>query len=78
MRSLSPQPAQSAPGSPSQGALTTKELVLVIVVVVVAGALAALGMPVFGALEFITGALYVAVRSVRAMRAAGAPPLEAV
>ncbi|MFB7918878.1 hypothetical protein [Streptomyces sp. NPDC056061] len=49
-----------------------------IVVVVVAGALAALGMPVFGALEFIAGALCVAVRSVRAMRAADVPPPGAV
>ncbi|MCX4902600.1 hypothetical protein OG571_45805 (plasmid) [Streptomyces sp. NBC_01369] len=49
-----------------------------VVVVVVAGALAAFGMPVFGALEFIAGALCVAVRSVKAMRATDVPPLEAV
>ncbi|MFF4668029.1 hypothetical protein [Streptomyces sp. NPDC001282] len=75
MRSFSPPPA---PGGPSQGALTTTELVVVVVVVVVAGVLAALGMPVFGALEFIVGSFCVAGRSVRAMRAADAPPLEAV
>ncbi|WP_331750601.1 MULTISPECIES: hypothetical protein [unclassified Streptomyces] len=51
---------------------------VVVVVVVVAGVLAAFGMPVFGALEFIAGALCVAVRSVRAMRATDVPPLEAV
>ncbi|MGW0960824.1 hypothetical protein ACWD4K_17725 [Streptomyces gelaticus] len=75
MRSFSPPPA---PGGPSQGALTTTELVVVVVVVVVAGALSALGMPVFGALEFIAGALYIAGRSIKAMRAAEVPPHGAV
>ncbi|MFD3485004.1 hypothetical protein [Streptomyces sp. NPDC058665] len=71
MRLFPPPPA---PGSdPSQGALTTTELIVVVVVIVVATVLAALGMPLFGAIEFIGGALYVAVRSVRAMRTA--PPL---
>ncbi|MFI5775303.1 hypothetical protein ACIA74_44345 [Streptomyces sp. NPDC051658] len=75
MRSFSSPPA---PGGPSQGALTTTELVVVVVVVVVAAGLAALRMPVFGALEFIAGALYVACRSVKAMRAVEVPPFEAV
>ncbi|MFH8476588.1 hypothetical protein [Streptomyces sp. NPDC018000] len=75
MRSFSSPPA---PGGPSQGALTTTELIVVIVVIVVAAGLAAFGIPVFGALEFIAGALYVACRSVKAMRAAEVPPLEAV
>lgn len=76
MRSLS---SPSTPGSSSsQGALTTTELVVVVVVVLVAALLAALGMPVLGALEFIAGALYVACRSVIALRAAQRPPLEAV
>ncbi|MCL7382589.1 hypothetical protein [Streptomyces sp. 35G-GA-8] len=67
-------PSPPAAGSdPSQGALTTKELIVVVVAIVVAATLAALGMPLFGAIEFISGALYVAGRSVRAMRTA--PPL---
>ncbi|MEV8346447.1 hypothetical protein [Streptomyces niveus] len=60
-------------GDPSQGALTTKELVVVVVVIVVAAVLTALGMPLFGALEFVAGTLYVAGRSVRAMRTATPP-----
>ncbi|MFB6819667.1 hypothetical protein ACFCV8_34585 [Streptomyces sp. NPDC056347] len=75
MRSFSSPPA---PGGPSQGALTTTEMIVVVVVIVVAAGLAALGMPVFGALELIAGALCVACRSVRAMRAADAPPAGAV
>jgi hypothetical protein len=74
MRSLPPPPPLG--GAPAQGALTTPELAVVILVVVVAAGLAALGMPVFGALEFVAGALCVAVRSVRAMRTA--PPAGAV
>jgi hypothetical protein len=63
---------------PLLGALTTIEMIVVIVVVVVAAGLAISGMPLFGALEFITGSLYVAGRSVRAMRAAGVLASEAV
>ncbi|MER6774931.1 hypothetical protein ABT389_34955 [Streptomyces bacillaris] len=75
MRSLS---SPSSGSGSSQGALTTTELVIVVVVVLVAALLAALGMPVLGALEFIAGALYVACRSVITLRAAQGPPLEAV
>ncbi|MFD8688232.1 hypothetical protein [Streptomyces sp. NPDC059651] len=45
-----------------------------IVVVVVAAALAALGMPVAGALAFVGGALGIAAHSVQALRASQAPP----
>lgn len=58
------------------GALTPGEAALIVVVIVVAGALALTGLPMFGALEFITGALYVAVRSLRTMRTAAALPPE--
>ncbi|MEU0957834.1 hypothetical protein ABZ353_36755, partial [Streptomyces niveus] len=44
-----------------------------VVVIVVAAVLAALGMPLFGALEFVAGTIYVAGRSVRAMRTATPP-----
>ncbi|MGW6506559.1 hypothetical protein [Streptomyces niveus] len=44
-----------------------------VVVIVVAAVLTALGMPLFGALEFVAGTLYVAGRSVRAMRTATPP-----
>ncbi len=72
-------PSPSGPGhSPSQGALTTTEMLVVVVVVVVAAALAVSGMPVFGVLEFIAGSLYVACRSVKAVRTAEMPPSEAV
>ncbi|MEV8457680.1 hypothetical protein AB0467_34420 [Streptomyces sp. NPDC052095] len=71
MRSFTFPPA---PRGPSQGALTTTEMIVVVVVILVAAGLAALGMPVIGALEFIAGALCVACRSVKAMRAADAPP----
>ncbi|MFE3074242.1 hypothetical protein [Streptomyces sp. NPDC059247] len=76
MRTTSPPPAHG--GGPSQGALTTTELIIVVVVVLVAAGLTAFGMPVFGAVEFIVGALCIACRSVKAMRAAEAPPSEAV
>ncbi|MFE2374406.1 hypothetical protein [Streptomyces sp. NPDC059398] len=72
MRSLSSSPA---PGrGPSAGALTTTETVVVVVVLVVATVLAATGKPMPGALEFITGALYVSCRYVRAVRAAARLP----
>ncbi|WP_431776181.1 hypothetical protein [Streptomyces cucumeris] len=53
-------------------------MLVVVVVVVVAAALAVSGMPVFGVLEFIAGSLYVACRSVKAVRTAEMPPSEAV
>ncbi|MFD4574224.1 hypothetical protein ACFWNK_19680 [Streptomyces sp. NPDC058417] len=76
MRSFTSSPAPREDSS--QGALTTSEMIVVVVVVVVAAVLAAFGMPVFGALEFIVGALCVACRSVRAMRTPQVPPFEAV
>ncbi|WP_326763272.1 hypothetical protein OG978_47135 (plasmid) [Streptomyces sp. NBC_01591] len=68
------------PSSPSAypGALTPGEVVIILVVILVAGALALAGLPMFGALEFIAGALYVAVSSLRAMRTTTAPSPEAV
>lgn len=75
MRSLLFPPAPG--GDPSQGALSTPEMVIVLVIIIVAAGLAVLGMPIWGAFEFITGALCVACRSIRAMRTSG-PPLEAV
>ncbi|MFG2615916.1 MULTISPECIES: hypothetical protein [Streptomyces] len=51
-------------------------MTIIVVVIVVAGTLALTGLPMFGALEFITGALYVAVRSLKAMRTAAALPPE--
>ncbi|MFE7329250.1 hypothetical protein ACFU8W_30545 [Streptomyces sp. NPDC057565] len=64
--------------SASPGALTPGEVVIILVVILVAGALALAGLPMFGAVEFIAGALYVAVSSLRAMRTTTAPSLEAV
>jgi hypothetical protein len=61
-------------GDPSSGALTTAEMVIVVVIIFVAAGLAALGMPMIGALEFIAGALCVACRSVRALRKSSSPP----
>ncbi|MFF9352709.1 hypothetical protein [Streptomyces sp. NPDC014734] len=75
MRSFSSPPT---PRGPSQGALTTTEMIVVVVVILVAAGLAALGMPVIGALEFIAGAFCVACRSVKAIRAADAPQAGAV
>ncbi|WP_370666709.1 hypothetical protein [Streptomyces sp. IBSBF 2507] len=49
-----------------------------IVVVVVAAALAALGMPVSGALAFVGGALGIAAHSVKAMRTPQTPPPDSV
>ncbi|WP_406002382.1 hypothetical protein [Streptomyces sp. NBC_00829] len=54
------------------------EVRLVIVVVVVAAALAALGMPVTGALAFVGGALGIAAHSVKALRAPQVPPPDGV
>ncbi|MFF8919229.1 hypothetical protein ACF08M_39575 [Streptomyces sp. NPDC015032] len=62
----------------SPGALTRGEVVVILVVILVAGALALAGLPMFGALEFIAGALYVAVSSLRTMRTTTAPSPEAV
>lgn len=76
MRSI---PLWPAPGPhPAHQGLTAAEVRLVIVVVVVAAALAALGMPVTGALAFISGALGIAAHSVRALRAPQDPPLDGV
>ncbi|MEU8525811.1 hypothetical protein AB0C77_09460 [Streptomyces sp. NPDC048629] len=58
-------------------ALTPGELLIVVVVVIAAAALAAYGLPTIGALEFIAGALYVACRSVIALRSASQRPSEA-
>ncbi|MGW1818677.1 hypothetical protein ACWCQM_34585 [Streptomyces sp. NPDC002125] len=66
------------PSSASPGALTSGEVVVVVVVVVVAGVFALAGLPVFGALEFIAGALCVALSSLRAMRTAAVSPPGAV
>ncbi|KPC79685.1 MULTISPECIES: hypothetical protein [Streptomyces] len=66
-----------SPG-PSPGALTPGEVIIILVVVLVAGALALAGLPMFGALEFIAGALYISVRSLKAMRMTAELPSEAV
>ncbi|WP_327173553.1 hypothetical protein OG471_41220 [Streptomyces sp. NBC_01336] len=72
MRSI---PLWSAPGpQPACDGLTAAEVRLVIVVVVVAAGLAALGMPVTGALAFVGGALGIAAHSVRALRVPQVPP----
>ncbi|MFD4863265.1 hypothetical protein [Streptomyces atratus] len=68
------------PSSPSAspGALTPGEVVIILVVILVAGVLALAGLPMFGALEFIAGAVCVAVSSLRAMRTTTRPSPEAV
>ncbi len=72
MRSI---PLWPAPGpQPAHDGLTAAEVRLVIVVVVVAAGLAALGMPITGALAFVSGALGIAAHSVRALRASQLPP----
>ncbi|MGX1508831.1 hypothetical protein RKD44_000119 [Streptomyces collinus] len=76
MRSIHLWPA---PGpQPAHPGLTAAEVRLVIVVVVVAAALAALGMPVSGALAFVGGALGIAAHSVKAMRTPQTPPPDSV
>ncbi|MFF1918737.1 hypothetical protein ACFVYE_46055 [Streptomyces sp. NPDC058239] len=72
--SLFPQ----SPSNASPGALTPGEVITILVVILVAGALALAGLPMFGALEFIAGALYVAVSSLKAIRTTTAPSPEAV
>ncbi|MER7496377.1 hypothetical protein ABT033_27750 [Streptomyces pharetrae] len=72
MRSI-PLPQDPGP-QPAHDGLTAAEVRLVIVVVVVASGLAALGMPVAGALTFVGGALGIAAHSVQALRAPQAPP----
>ncbi|MEE1792600.1 hypothetical protein PUR28_17795 [Streptomyces sp. BE308] len=66
MRSISSPPAHGP--EPAGQPLTTAEVYVVIVVVVAAAGLAALGMPVTGALTFTVGVLGVAVHAVRALR----------
>ncbi|WLQ45615.1 hypothetical protein P8A22_37955 (plasmid) [Streptomyces laculatispora] len=66
-----------SPSSTSPGALTPGEVVIILVVILVAGALALAGLPMLGALEFIAGALYVAVSSLKTLRAATGPAPEA-
>lgn len=75
MRSI---PLRQAPGPQPAHGLTAAEVRLVIVVVVVAAGLAALGMPVAGALAFVGGALGIAAHSVQALRAPQAPPSDVV
>ncbi|WPW26122.1 hypothetical protein P6B95_41975 [Streptomyces atratus] len=64
--------------SASPGALTPGEVVIILVVILVAGVLALAGLPLFGAVEFIGGALWVAVSSLRVMRRTAGPSPEAV
>lgn len=72
---MRPIPSPSTPGpEPVGGPLTMPEVIVVIVVVIAAAALAALGMPVTGALTFIVGALGVTAHSVRVLRGPQAPP----
>jgi hypothetical protein len=65
-------------GDRSNGALTTGEVIVVLVVVLVAASLALLGMPVVGVGEFIAGVLVVAVRAVKGMRVGQPTPAEGI
>lgn len=73
---LIPPPRDAGRPAPD-GALTPGELLVVVVVVITAAVLAVYGLPTIGALEFIAGVLYVACRSVIALRTAVRRPSEA-
>ncbi len=65
MRSIHPRPLPGrAPSDPTGG-----EIIIVIVVMTLAGVLAVAGLPMFGALEFLGGAVYLACLTVNGLRA---------
>ncbi|MEV0535979.1 hypothetical protein [Kitasatospora sp. NPDC050463] len=52
----------------SSRTLTGPEAVLIVVIVLLAGALAAIGLPMYGVLEFTGALVYLACRTVKGLR----------
>ncbi len=60
-------PAAPAPDRPGRS-LTGAEAVVVIVILLLAGALAAAGLPAFGFMELVGAAVFLACRTVKGLR----------
>ncbi|MFI9332601.1 hypothetical protein ACIGZJ_34350 [Kitasatospora sp. NPDC052868] len=59
--------APQVPDRPGRS-LTAAEAAIIIVIVLLAGALAAAGLPVFGVMELVGAAAYLACRTIKGLR----------